>query len=95
MGVLGHRIEGLTETSWLIDAVEPAFAESCEHSPDRLTCTFRLRRDVTWQDDAPFAAHDVAFTFNDIIYNPNVEANPGRRSSGSRTRIPAPGLASP
>ena len=30
---------------------------------------------MTWHDGEPLTAHDVAFTFNDIIYNPNVDAN--------------------
>ena len=44
--VLDYLFEGLTETSWLTDEVEPALAESWEHSDDGLTWTFNLRRDV-------------------------------------------------
>ncbi len=74
-GVLGHLFEGLTETSWLTAEVEPALAESWTHSEDGLTWTFRLRQDVRWHDGAPFTAHDVAFTFNDIIYNSEIDAS--------------------
>ena len=74
-GVLGYLFEGLTETSWLTDQVEPALAESWEHSEDGLTWTFHLRRDVRWHDGEPFTAHDVAFTFNRIIYNPDIPAS--------------------
>ena len=42
-GVLGYLFEGLTETSWLTDRVEPALAESWERSDDGLTWTFQLR----------------------------------------------------
>ena len=73
--VLGYLFEGLTETSWLTDEVEPALAESWTHSADGLTWTFVLRKDVTWHDGTPFTAHDVVFTFNDVIYNPDIEAN--------------------
>ena len=73
-GVLTYLFEGLTETSWLTDEVEPALAESWTRSDDGLTWIFHLRRDVTWHDGEPFTAQDVAFTFNDIIYNPNVDA---------------------
>ena len=73
--VLGHLFEGLTETSWLTNEVEPALAESWTRSDDGLTWTFRLRGDVTWHDGTPFTAQDVVFTFNDIIYNPDIEAN--------------------
>ena len=74
-GVLGYLFEGLTETSWLTDQVEPALAESWERSEDGLTWTFHLRRDVTWHDGQPFTAHDVEFTFNSIIYNDDIPAS--------------------
>ena len=74
-GVLGYLFEGLTETSWLTDRVEPALAESWERSDDGMTWTFHLRRDVTWHDGEPFTAHDVDFTFNRIIYNDDIPAS--------------------
>ena len=74
-GVLGYLFEGLTETSWLTDEVEPALAESWERSEDWLTWTFRLRRDVEWHDGERFTAHDVDFTFNRIIYNHEIPAS--------------------
>ena len=74
-GVLGYLFEGLTETSWLTDEVEPMLAESWERSDDGLTWTFRLRRDVAWHDGQPFTAHDVDFTFNRIIYNHDIPAS--------------------
>ena len=78
-GVLGYLFEGLTETSWLTDDVEPALAESWDHSEDGLTWTFHLRKDVQWHDGAPFTANDVDFTFNRIIYNHDIPAS-GRPS---------------
>ena len=77
MGVLGYLFEGLTETSWLTDQVEPALAKSWTHSDDGLTWIFSLREDVTWHDGTPFTAHDVDFTFNRIIYNEEIEATAG------------------
>ena len=71
-GYLGYLFEGLTETSWLTDEVEPALAESWESSEDGLTWTFHLREDVQWHDGAPFTAQDVDFTFNRILYNDDV-----------------------
>ena len=71
-GYLGYLFEGLTETSWLTDEVEPALAESWENSEDGLTWTFHLREDVQWHDGAPFTAQDVDFTFNRILYNDDV-----------------------
>ena len=77
--VLGYLFEGLTETSWLTNRVEPLLAESWEHSEDGLTWTFRLRDDVRWHDGTLFTAHDVEFTFDRIIYNDDIPA--GSRSS--------------
>ena len=74
-GVLGYLFEGLTETSWLTDQVEPRLAESWEGSDDGLTWTFRLRKDVEWHDGEAFTAHDVEFTFNRIIYNQEIDAS--------------------
>ena len=74
-GVLGYLFEGLTETSWLTDEVEPLLAESWEHSDDGLTWTFHLRDDVRWHDGEPFTALDVDFTFNRIIYNYDIPAS--------------------
>ena len=74
-GVLGYLFEGLTETSWLTDEVEPRLAESWEHSEDGLTWTFHLRKDVQWHDGERFTAHDVDFTFNRIIYNHDIPAS--------------------
>ncbi len=71
-GYLSYLFEGLTEISWLTNEVEPALAESWEHSEDGLTWTFHLRKDVTWHDGQPFTAHDVDFTFNRIIYNDDI-----------------------
>ena len=74
-GVLGYLFEGLTETSWLTDEVEPALAESWEYSEDGLTWTFHLRKNVRWHDGEPFTAQDVDFTFNRIIYNDEIPAS--------------------
>ena len=73
--VLGYLFEGLTETSWLDDEIEPLLAESWERSGDGLRWVFNLRDDVTWHDGTPFTAHDVDFTFNRIIYNDDFNAS--------------------
>ena len=73
--VLDHLFEGLTQTSWLTNRVEPSLAESWEHSDDGLTWTFHLRNDVRWHDGTPFTSHDVEFTFNRIIYNDDIPAS--------------------
>ncbi|MYG93462.1 MAG: ABC transporter substrate-binding protein [Acidimicrobiia bacterium] len=74
-GVLYYLFEGLTETSWLTDEIEPLLAESWEHSDDGLRWVFHLRDDVRWHDGTPFTAHDVDFTFNQVIYNDDFNAS--------------------
>ncbi len=73
-GVLGYLFEGLTETSWLNDEIEPLLAQSWERSDDGLRWVFHLRDDVQWHDGTPFTAHDVEFTFNRVIYNDDFQA---------------------
>ena len=73
--VLNYLFEGLTRTSWLTDQVEPQLAESWTRSDDGLTWTFRLRQDVKWHDGTAFTAHDVDFTFNQVIYNEDIPAS--------------------
>ena len=42
-------------------------AESWDFSPDCLTLTFHLRRNVRWHDGHPFTADDVKFTYEAMI----------------------------
>jgi len=61
--------EGLTRTSAFDGEPGPALAESWEVSPDGLVWTFKLRKDVVFNDGTPFDAHDVEFTWNDLVYD--------------------------
>jgi peptide/nickel transport system substrate-binding protein len=45
----------------------PELATSWSHSADGKTWTFKLRKDVQWQDGEPFTSADVVFTFMYII----------------------------
>ena len=67
--------EGLTTTNALTTKVEPNLARSWDISEDGLTWTFHLREDVRWNDEKPFTADDVVFTFNDLIYNPDIPSS--------------------
>lgn len=61
--VTSNVLSGLTH----IDAgliPRPDLAESWEVSPDGVTWTFRLRRNVRWHNGDRFNADDVIFTFN-------------------------------
>jgi len=48
-------------------ALSPWLAASWEISPDKLIYTFHLRRDVKWDDGAPFTAEDVKFTMDKLL----------------------------
>ena len=52
--------------------VKPALAESWTNLPDGMTWTFKLRKNLHWSDGAPLTADDVIFTWNDVIYNTNI-----------------------
>jgi peptide/nickel transport system substrate-binding protein len=47
----------------------PALAVSWEAEEGGLAWIFNLRQGVQWSDGAPFGAHDIAFTFNDVVLN--------------------------
>jgi peptide/nickel transport system substrate-binding protein len=50
----------------------PGLAESWTNSPDGKTWTFKLRKNLRWSDGEPLTADDVIFTWNDVIYNTNI-----------------------
>jgi len=51
--------------------VEGDLAEAWEISPDNLTITFHLRKDVRWHDGQPFTAADALFTYR-LLIDPQV-----------------------
>jgi peptide/nickel transport system substrate-binding protein len=53
-------------------SVKPGLAESWTNSPDGKTWTFKLRKNLRWSDGQPLTADDVIFTWNDVIYNTNI-----------------------
>lgn len=53
--------------------VKPGLAEFWTNSPDGKTWTFRLRKNLRWSDGEPLTADDVVFTWNDVIYNTNID----------------------
>lgn len=70
--ITGFLFEGLTRLNTETGETEGRLAERWEVSPDGLRWTFHLRRDVLWFDGTPFTTRDVLFTFNDLIYNPEI-----------------------
>ncbi len=72
--ITGFLFEGLTDTDPLTLEVIPCLAESWE-SENGKVWTFHLRRDVRWNDGQPFTADDVVFTYNQLIYNPDIPSS--------------------
>lgn len=65
---------GLVQFDFAKQEVVPGLAESWSVAPDGKTWTFKLRRGLRWSDGHALTADDVAFTWNDIIYNPRIKA---------------------
>jgi peptide/nickel transport system substrate-binding protein len=61
-----HIFDGLVEYDKTLSHLEPRLAEKWEVANGGLEITFHLRRDVKWQDGAPFSARDVEFGFRTI-----------------------------
>lgn len=67
-----HMFEGLTTMDPFTLKVIPALAERWEADPGGLVWTFHLRKGLLWSDGVALTAADVAFTFNDLIFNDDV-----------------------
>jgi peptide/nickel transport system substrate-binding protein len=52
--------------------VEPGLAESWSVAPDGRTWTFKLRPGVRWSDGHPLTADDIVFTWNEVMYHPDI-----------------------
>ena len=50
----------------------PGLAQSWSVAADQKTWTFKLRPGVRWSDGQPFTADDVVFTWNEVMYNPDL-----------------------
>jgi len=68
---------GLLNFDFPAQTVKPGLAYWWTNSPDGKTWTFKLRKNLRWSDGAPLTADDVVFTWNSIIYNPEIP-NPVR-----------------
>lgn len=67
--------EGLTTTDPFTMKVIPHLAEKWEVSSDGLQWVFHLRPGIKFFDGMPLTADDVLFTFNDLIYNPEIPSS--------------------
>lgn len=64
--------EGLTTLNGITGKIEPALAEFWEISNDKKRVVFTLRSDLKWSDGEPLTADDVIFTYQDVIFNPQI-----------------------
>jgi peptide/nickel transport system substrate-binding protein len=62
----------LVNVDWATQEPGPGLAESWSVASDQKTWTFKLRQGVRWSDGQPLTADDVLFTWNDIMYNREV-----------------------
>lgn len=74
--------QGLTDEDFWTGEIIPVLADSWEVAPDKVTWTFKLRKDVTFNDGTPMTADDVVFSLNDLIYD-------ARRPEGKDARWPS------
>jgi peptide/nickel transport system substrate-binding protein len=73
--VLSFIFEGLTTVNVFTLQSEPLLAQSWEIKEDGLQWIFHLRRDVRWHDGVALTADDVVFTFQDLIFNPDIPSS--------------------
>ncbi|WP_392535863.1 ABC transporter substrate-binding protein [Nostoc sp. C117] len=64
--------EGLTTLNGITGQFEPALAESWDIADDKKRVTFTLRENLKWSDGEPLTVDDVIFTYEDIIFNPQI-----------------------
>jgi len=65
--------DSLVGYNQISSAIVPELAESYEVSDDSLTITFHLRQGIKWSDGEPITADDIAFTYNDLILNDDID----------------------
>ncbi|MCS6936594.1 MAG: ABC transporter substrate-binding protein [Candidatus Bipolaricaulota bacterium] len=75
-GLLHGPLGALIEINPITAKEEPGLAKRWEISPDRREITFYLRKGIKWSDGhCCLSADDVVFTFNDLIFNPDVNTD--------------------
>ncbi|MEM6452573.1 MAG: ABC transporter substrate-binding protein [Cyanobacteria bacterium P01_D01_bin.105] len=73
--VLALMYSGLTTIDFNTSEIVPDLAESWDMSDDGQTIVFTLRENLTWSDGEPLTVDDVVFTYNELIFNPDITTN--------------------
>lgn len=68
-----HLFASLVNLDWPSQQPIPGLAKAWTNSPDGKTWTLTLRKNLRWSDGEPLTADDVVFTWNDVIYNPDID----------------------
>lgn len=74
LGTVGDIYETLLMYNSVGGGVKPWLATAWTWSQGNTRLTFQIRKGVTWQDGKPFTAADVAFTFNELLKYPVMDA---------------------
>lgn len=62
----------LAKFDWATQTAKPDLAYEWSVADDKRTWTYKLRKNLFWSDGRPLTAQDVVFTWNQIIYNPDI-----------------------
>jgi ABC-type transport system substrate-binding protein len=62
----------LANYDWQNQKSVPGLAHRWSVAEDQRTWTFELRKNLRWSDGAPLTTDDVLFTWNEVIYNPEI-----------------------
>ncbi|MFK8182715.1 MAG: ABC transporter substrate-binding protein [Phormidesmis sp.] len=73
--VLALMYAGLTTIDFNTSEIVPALAEAWEISDNGQTIVFTLRENLKWSDGEPLTVDDVVFTYNELIFNPDITTN--------------------
>jgi peptide/nickel transport system substrate-binding protein len=73
-----YMYEGLIRINGVTLLPEPGLADTWEIADSGLTWIFHIRDSVLWSDTVPFSAYDVEFTFNELIFNNDINPNSSR-----------------
>jgi peptide/nickel transport system substrate-binding protein len=87
--VNGYIYESLLKRDEKSAKLVPVLASGWEISPDHLSYTFHLKKNIKWSDGRPFTAKDILFSFNRIM-DPKVDAAPLRVYYQDIVKIEAP-----
>ncbi len=81
--VYGRRVnDAIIESLGWYDPTELTvrgrLAEAWQYADDGMWLRVKIRDEAIFSDGTPVEAHDVAFTFHDVIFNPQIEADRDR-----------------